>query len=170
MKRTVETRGLQRMDLIFAGLRQGKTASDIDAMLADQRKQERQAMRDKGGHKSELHVENVLSGLSYVDSARRTQRNGEEDISGVDIVVYFNERMVEFPFTNVSVQVKSTERHLKAFKRVAQERLKNSGQNVDDALKRKRLILINGRNSQEDILKSFEEQLHGIAVYHAERR
>lgn len=121
----------------------------------EREREEAEATRLRGDE-SEQIVKGIIERFSFVKQVRQTAHGDLEDLMGADLVVHFDND------TFVDIQVKSSEAGIKKFK--------GNVKQAERKLKARRLILINGRDKEKEIQKTFLAQLKRIDAYHGVRR
>lgn len=155
------------LDLISQGL----SHTEIRKRVAE-RKKEKEIGIEKGKKSEEFAAETML-GIDMVKKVFILPGDSKENKwHGKDLRVdlylkkarsYYKRH---FQTSFVWVQVKSTDKAVSYFRRTNG----NNEEERDQALAKRRLIVLNGRNSKENITKSFIHQLDYIDKYKQQKR
>ncbi len=136
---------------------------DISALSQEQLARIEQGNRaHRLGRKSEIKAASALEGLKVngervIESVTRNEWGGEEDAMGHDLTL-------ETVIGPVWVQVKSSEEGMEDFMAQEGERLSKLGikMSVRESFARRRLVLLNGNRSRDDIARNFLLQFKKI--------
>lgn len=157
-------KNLRRINQIFEDLEAGVAPYDI--VEKHERQIEYGHEQNIAGREREEYVARVLADLSFVDSAKVSKPKDKNDRRGRDIIVYLNQGVISVSFDSVFIQVKSSYQSIKEFKTKIIRRCQIPPGQLDEWLMKKRLIIINGKNSEEEIVAEFTAQLDLISHYH----
>lgn len=163
-------RRYERLDLIFGALKQGKNTDEIDRVLAEAEKAERDRKCNLG-FKSEARVRGILCRLPCVRAVHFVQHYSEADAQGKDLIVYLNERDVDVSdrLGVVLIQVKSSQQGIEYYRESRRRELNLSHGGLLDKLIEDKLMLINGQEEEETIETSFYDQLQKMQDFHSPR-
>lgn len=156
----------QRLDLIFEGWREGKTAQEIFDTLERQRRRRNGERANRRGRQSETRFDQAVSQLPLVKEIQLVKRNSGEDWHlKVDRWVICE--IEGFGRLVVAVQVKSSERGIENFLKTYVD--------PDEEMARKRLtefgmVIVNGQERARDLREDFSEQIYRIVEAVVARR
>lgn len=125
----------------------------VDIRELDQFSHVEQEYGYERGVQSEENVYQVLKqSFTFIDYIRKTERFSDEDIEGIDLILYLNRRTFALlGFSQISVQVKSSQSFIKQF---FKKGVHFKRQGKFDWIERK-LVILNGQESEEFIVADF---------------
>lgn len=147
---------------IFAILQAIHKGSDVDQVMNHVQEIE----TDQFGQETEDRVFRILSELHYIDSLALTGKWSELDRQGRDIALRLTN-----PYSGrdqiVFVQVKSSYERIAEFRQTIQRKFSLREHEIDGFLRQEKLILVNGRAKESELVTAFEDQLHAVLQHHA---
>lgn len=151
-----------RVDKLYAAIHQGKTAEEAYASI------NRGGEGVARGTETESIVHSLLTSLPIVDYATRTTRDIRQDYQGTDMVVSLKIGQDQFPLVinHVKVQVKSSNDGIIRFRKKLMKQHKFSQEQLNEWLKKKKMIVINGRKPPQEVERDFMHQLGAINDYY----
>lgn len=149
---------LRRLNFLMKMIEVGKCADEAHKILAKKEK----GARLRRGSVSERNVQEALSRLSIVSNVKRSRRGSHEDDEGKDLTIYLRGHEID----EVFVQIKSSHEGICNFKAKTSRRLKLPRNTFDTWLREQKMIVLNGRDSPDEIRAKFLNQLDSVVQFH----
>lgn len=159
----------ERVNWIIGRLSEGTPSADIIQEL-EVRKMRGEEIFQRGVE-SEKSVARAIKQLSFVRSVKISKRHSREDKNKKDISVLLCDFQDEYgDIGNVFIQVKSSNKGVMSFETTMQINLDlGSREEVQRHLLSKKMFVINGSMSEEDILDSFCDQFASMLSLRADQ-
>lgn len=154
-----------REDIIFRLLKQKKTAHEIDEVLTKRR--ERKKGMVQRGIDSEKSIIQRLKKLDCVLEVVPFAKNSGHDKAGHDMKIFFKHKELsdflgETPtIQNVFVQSKSSDEKVSEFR----AKYGDSDKEINQQLAEEKIVVLNARVNDEDLLSDFTRQVKYINQY-----
>lgn len=164
MKNETKRDGILRIETLFDALHNGHNADEADRIVNEKVTKERVLRREaqlKNGNGSEERVAEALSRMDGVIQVRRTEKFGDEDRNGIDIVVDLKDPMVR----RVRIQVKSSGYQIGKFKRRMMSEKGLARSELTKWMRANNFMIINGNSSHDDIVDNFSKGVYRIRAY-----
>lgn len=158
----MKDRDVERLNYIFHALANGKIDSDVDRLVEEKM---RGSKDEYFGRATERQVAELLRWYPGVLNVAITIPGSLEDHQGKDLRLKLKEND-STRVNEVFVQVKSSYSAVEEYKSKLRDKYRLNQQQLQERMFQERLILVAGRQPQEEIVRNFEEQLNDIQDYH----
>lgn len=165
----------RRLDIILDLWREGKRANQIEEALEIRRDegQEKNERLRQVGKESEERVREALTCspcTEVIKEIHRTTPGERYDRRGIDFFVYLDVDELGIDFSKIKVQVKSSDQGIEAFKFHLGDKHEVPEGRIDDWLRERKFVILNGQREIEVIGESFLRQVGEIIEYQAKNR